>query len=186
MVLAPPCVTSTPRDRAVGWRVNDPHSHSAAVRALYLHPEIHRTVGLVLGQRPIAIQSVYFEFGSEQAMHRDPMFVRTSPPSHFVAVWVALDEITEDNGPILAVPGSHRAPWYEFERDTIVLEKTDPETHASASVRLAAAPHRDARPPRAVDRTAAVRRRRGARLARRADPRRRPGGPSRPRRAAAC
>ncbi len=117
--------------RAVGWRVNDPHSHSAAVRALYLHPEIHRTVGLVLGQRPIAIQSVYFEFGSEQAMHRDPMFVRTSPPSHFVAVWVALDEITEDNGPILAVPGSHRAPWYEFERDTIVLEKTDPATHAS-------------------------------------------------------
>ena len=118
-------------DRAVGWRINDPHSHSAAVRSLYLHPEIHRTVGLVLGQRPIAIQSVYFEFGSEQAMHRDPMFVRTTPPSHFVAVWVALDDITEHNGPILAVPGSHRAPWYEFERDTIVLEKTDPDTHAS-------------------------------------------------------
>ncbi len=118
------------RDRGIGWRVIDAHSHSAAVRALYLHPEIHRTVDLVLGRRPIAIQSVFFEYGSEQSMHRDPMFVKTTPPSHFVAVWIALDDITERNGPILAVPGSHRAPWYEFDRDTITLEKRDRATDA--------------------------------------------------------
>ena len=138
------CGTSTTHDRAIGWRVNDPHSHSAAIRSLYLHPEIHRTVGLVLGQRPIAIQSVYFEFGSEQAMHRDPMFVRTTPPSHFVAVWVALDDITEHNGPD---PRRARAPTgppgTSSSSDTIVLEKTDPETHAIATVGLAAAPGRD-------------------------------------------
>jgi phytanoyl-CoA hydroxylase len=108
-------------ERDVGYRIADLHSHSEVALDLYLHPEIFRMVELILDEKAIAFQSLYFEFGSEQALHRDPMFVRTQPPSHLVAAWIALEDITLECGPLLYAPGSHRMPWFEFERDTVKL-----------------------------------------------------------------
>jgi phytanoyl-CoA hydroxylase len=107
--------------RDVGYRVADLHSHSRTALDLYLHPEIFRMVELVFGQKAVAFQSLYFQFGSEQGLHRDPMFVVTSPPSHLVASWIALEDITPDCGPLIYVPQSHRMPWFEFEQDTVAL-----------------------------------------------------------------
>jgi phytanoyl-CoA hydroxylase len=120
--------------RTIGYRIADLHSHSDAARQLYLNPQIFRMVELIFDQRAIAFQSLYFQFGSEQSLHRDPMFVVTAPPSHLLASWTALEDITPDSGPLIYVPGSHRMPWYEFERDTVTLpasEKHDRETRDS-------------------------------------------------------
>ena len=46
---------------------------------LYLHPTMFRMVELIYDQPAIAFQSLYFEYGSQQALHRDPMFVVTDP-----------------------------------------------------------------------------------------------------------
>jgi ectoine hydroxylase-related dioxygenase (phytanoyl-CoA dioxygenase family) len=106
-------------DRAVGYRIPDLHSHSPRARDLYLHPEIFRMVELIFDQPAVAFQSLYFQFGSEQSLHRDPMFVVTKPPSHLVAAWIALEDITPGSGPLLYAPGSHRMPWFEFDDDTV-------------------------------------------------------------------
>src|SRR6266516_4337125 len=74
-----------------------------------------RFVELIFGAPAIAFQSLYFEYGSQQGLHRDPMFVVTDPPSHLLASWVALEDITPDSGPLAYVPGSQHLPWYEFE-----------------------------------------------------------------------
>jgi ectoine hydroxylase-related dioxygenase (phytanoyl-CoA dioxygenase family) len=107
--------------RYTGYRIADLHSHSSTARELYLHPEIFRMVELILDQKAVAFQSLYFRFGSEQGLHRDPMFVVTNPPSHLVASWIALEDITPECGPLIYVAGSHRMPWFEFERDTVTL-----------------------------------------------------------------
>jgi ectoine hydroxylase-related dioxygenase (phytanoyl-CoA dioxygenase family) len=107
--------------RSVGYRIADPHSHSASARELYLNGQIFRMVELIFDQKAIAFQSLYFQFGSEQSLHRDPMFVVTRPPSHLLASWTALEDITPTCGPLLYVPGSHRMPWYEFADDTVSL-----------------------------------------------------------------
>jgi ectoine hydroxylase-related dioxygenase (phytanoyl-CoA dioxygenase family) len=107
--------------RKVGYRIADLHSHSATALDLYLHPEIFRLVELILGQTAVAFQSLYFRYGSEQSLHRDPMFVVTRPASHLVAAWIALEDITDGSGPLLYAPGSHRSPWHEFEEDKITL-----------------------------------------------------------------
>jgi hypothetical protein len=86
---------------------------------MYLHPEIFRMVELILGEEAIAFQSLYFEYGSSQGLHRDPMFVRTNPAGHMVASWIALEDITPESGPLVYVPGSHRFPWFEFAPGTI-------------------------------------------------------------------
>jgi hypothetical protein len=102
------------RERRPRSRIHDPHSHLDAARALYLDAELHRWIGLVLGEAPVAIQSLLFEFGSEQTIHRDPVVVPTGAPGHMVAAWMALEDISPDSGALVYVPGSHRLPYFEF------------------------------------------------------------------------
>jgi len=105
------------------FRIVDLHSHSPAAQDLYLSPEIFRYTDLLFGQKSIAFQSLYFIEGSEQALHRDPMFVVTQPASHLLASWVALEDIPADCGPLSFVPGSHVVPYFEFGPDRIVSSK---------------------------------------------------------------
>jgi ectoine hydroxylase-related dioxygenase (phytanoyl-CoA dioxygenase family) len=103
------------RDRKPSYRIADLHSHCAAALDLYLDPTIFRYVELILDQRAVATQSLYFEYGSQQPLHRDPVFVQTQPPSHLFAAWIALEDVSPRSGPLVYVPGSHRLPYYQFE-----------------------------------------------------------------------
>jgi ectoine hydroxylase-related dioxygenase (phytanoyl-CoA dioxygenase family) len=112
-------------NRSIGYRVVDMHSHSAAALDLYTNPQIFRMVELAFGEPAISFQSLYFHYGSEQALHRDPMFVPTKPPSLLIASWTALEDISDECGPLLYAPGSHRMPWFEFSEDTVSVVKTE-------------------------------------------------------------
>jgi len=106
--------------RDPGYRIPDLHSFSEHARALYLQPTIFRMIELIYGQPAVAFQSLYFEYGSQQSLHRDPMFVVTDPPAHLLASWVALEDITPESGPLAYVPATHRWPWFEFEPGSVV------------------------------------------------------------------
>ena len=101
-------------DRKPGHRISNLHSASEAAGELYLHPAIHGLVGKIFGETPVALQSIYFQWGSGQALHRDPMHVYTSPPSHLIGAWIALEDIGADCGPLTYVAGSHELPYYQF------------------------------------------------------------------------
>jgi ectoine hydroxylase-related dioxygenase (phytanoyl-CoA dioxygenase family) len=62
----------------------------------------------------VAVQSLYFEFGSEQTLHRDPVVVPTRSHGHLLAAWIALEDIGAESGALVYVPGSHRLPYFEF------------------------------------------------------------------------
>jgi hypothetical protein len=112
--------------RERGYRIPDLHSYSSRALDLYLHPSLFRMVELVFDEPALAFQSLYFEYGSMQRLHRDPMFVAADPPLNLCAVWIALEDITDDSGPLLYVPGSHRLPWFEFEPGSIVCKQNVP------------------------------------------------------------
>lgn len=102
------------RERRPGSRIHDIHSHSDFALSLYLHREIFRKVELLLAEKPVAFQSLYFQFGSQQMVHRDPIVVPTSAPGHLLAAWVALEDIDPESGALIIVPGSHKLPYFEF------------------------------------------------------------------------
>jgi phytanoyl-CoA hydroxylase len=102
------------RDRRPSYRIADLYSHSAAALVIYLWQPIFDHVERILGQPAVATQALYFEFGSQQALHRDPVFVQTRPASHLVAAWLALEDVSPDSGPLFYVPGSHRLPYFQF------------------------------------------------------------------------
>ncbi len=112
--------------KPVGYRIPDMHSHSSHALDLYLDPTVFRMVELICGEPAIAFQSLYFEYGSEQGLHRDPMFVATRPVSHLVAAWIALEDVTEEAGPLAYVPESHRLPYFEFTPGTVICGQAVP------------------------------------------------------------
>lgn len=113
--LKPFSVADEERDRKPSYRIADLHAFSEAAFELYLNREIFDYLYLIFDQRPVATQSLYFEFGSQQLLHRDPVHVYMRPPSHLVAAWIALEDIQPGCGPLTYVPGSHRCPYYEIE-----------------------------------------------------------------------
>jgi Phytanoyl-CoA dioxygenase (PhyH) len=117
--------------RERGYRIPDLHGYSPLALSLYLHPALFRMVELIFDEPALVFQSLYFEHGSAQGLHRDPMFVATHPTSNLCPAWIALEDITADSGPLAYVPGSHRLPWFEFEPGTVVCKQSvGPEQRA--------------------------------------------------------
>lgn len=100
--------------RKPSCRIADLHTYSEAALSLFFNRQVFDYVELIFGEKPVATQSLYFEWGSQQGLHRDPVYVQMTPPSHLLASWLALEDIGPDCGPLIYVPGSHRLPYYPF------------------------------------------------------------------------
>ncbi|HEX8550940.1 MAG TPA: phytanoyl-CoA dioxygenase family protein [Abditibacteriaceae bacterium] len=64
----------------------------------------------LFGEQPVAAQSMFYykPAGARgQALHQDNFYLEVAPGS-CMAAWVALDEISPDNGGLFIVPGSHK------------------------------------------------------------------------------
>ena len=57
-------------------------------------------------------QSINFITGSEQHTHSDSVHMTTFPLGGLLGVWIALEDIEEDNGPLHYYPKSHLLPYY--------------------------------------------------------------------------
>jgi len=112
-------------DRQLGYRLPDVHGFSELFSALYLHPEVMGLMEQILDDKAMAFQSLLFEWGSQQGLHRDPMFVKTTPASELTAAWIALEDVHDDAGPLLYVPGSHRMPWFQPEPGSVVFPQAE-------------------------------------------------------------
>jgi ectoine hydroxylase-related dioxygenase (phytanoyl-CoA dioxygenase family) len=107
-------VADESRQRRPRYRIHDLHSRFELAKRLFLHPQLHRYASLILGERAVATQSLYFEFGSQQALHRDSIVVPTPKFGELVAAWIALEDIDPQSGALAYVPGSQKIPFYEF------------------------------------------------------------------------
>jgi hypothetical protein len=91
-------------------RIQDAWRISANVRALALSPDIHRILSGLYDRGPLPFQTLNFRSGSEQAVHSDTIHFNSTPPGYMCGVWVALEDIDMENGPLVYYPGSHKLP----------------------------------------------------------------------------
>ncbi|NJN44140.1 MAG: phytanoyl-CoA dioxygenase family protein, partial [Anaerolineae bacterium] len=59
-------------------------------------------------------QTLDFRVGSEQRAHPDTVHFNSYPPRFLAGVWVALEDVGEDNGTLFYYPGSHKLPEAGF------------------------------------------------------------------------
>lgn len=96
------------------YRVQDIQDRSRAARKMMLHARVVRALQLIFDETPVAMQSLFFEYGSEQRTHQDFPYVQAQNLSHLIGCWMACDNVDDDNGPLFYYPGSHRLPKFDW------------------------------------------------------------------------
>ena len=69
---------------------------------------------LLYRREPWPFQTLNFPVGSQQKTHSDMIHFNSIPERFMCGVWVALEDITHDNGPLHYYPGSHKLPFYDM------------------------------------------------------------------------
>jgi ectoine hydroxylase-related dioxygenase (phytanoyl-CoA dioxygenase family) len=103
------------RDLHHGSRVFNGWKLSRAVRAIALAPRVLRLLRQLYGRRPRPFQTLNFPIGTEQKVHSDLIHFASDPPTFMCGVWVALEDIDTQNGPLVYYPGSHKLPVVTME-----------------------------------------------------------------------
>jgi ectoine hydroxylase-related dioxygenase (phytanoyl-CoA dioxygenase family) len=86
------------------WRINE------NVRALAVSPIVLSALEELYGRKPLPFQTLNFRVGTQQPAHSDTVHFNSDPPGFMGGVWVALEDIDMDNGPLMYYPGSHKLP----------------------------------------------------------------------------
>lgn len=102
---------SASRARA-NWRVGGMHNHFSEARSIFEDPLLRHTCELILDRPATPRASLIFEKGSQQLLHQDTCAFHVYPRNNIVGVWIALEDISPDSGPLVYYPGSHREPLY--------------------------------------------------------------------------
>lgn len=93
------------------------YKYSKSVKNAFVNNKLLSVLESIMGKRVIPFHTINFFKGSEQDAHSDAFHMSTFPEGNLIAVWVALEDIREDQGPVL------------LSRHTFVV--ADKEWHAS-------------------------------------------------------
>ncbi|MEZ5967269.1 MAG: phytanoyl-CoA dioxygenase family protein [Planctomycetota bacterium] len=102
-------------DMAYGVRVQDGWAQSEAVRSIAVNPRVLQLISLLYGRRGWPFQTLNFSCGTQQPYHSDAVHFSSVPERYMCGVWVAFEDIHDDNGPLIYYPGSHKWPIYGNE-----------------------------------------------------------------------
>jgi ectoine hydroxylase-related dioxygenase (phytanoyl-CoA dioxygenase family) len=95
-------------------RVQDLWQVSDASKELACFPKVLDYLKLLYGRKPVPFQTLNFKYGTQQKAHSDTIHFSSLPARFMCGVWVALEDITAENGPVFYYPGSQNLPEYDF------------------------------------------------------------------------
>jgi hypothetical protein len=93
-------------------RVMDAWRRNALVKSLACHPKALSTLKLLYGRDAFPFQTLNFNIGTEQKTHSDTIHFNSIPQRFMCGIWVALQDVSETNGPLHYFEGSHKLPIY--------------------------------------------------------------------------
>jgi ectoine hydroxylase len=100
------------------------NKRSSLIRNTTLQPELVRILSFLLDKEVVPFQTINFIEGSGQRAHSDSIHMTTYPLGYLIAVWVALEDVSQENGPLFYYPGSHKLPYLlnkDFNEGTTLL-----------------------------------------------------------------
>lgn len=98
-------------DKTTGERrVQDAWKKNADVRAIAANQAIIDLLGKLYGRAAFPFQTLNFPVGTQQDAHADSVHFSSLPERFMCGVWLAMEDIGPDAGPLFYYPGSHRWP----------------------------------------------------------------------------
>ena len=109
-------------------RLQDGWIDHGSIRALALEPMVLDLLRHLYGREPFAFQTLNFAVGSEQHFHSDAVHFHSYPHGFMCGVWIALQDVQPESGPLIYFPGSHRLPYLSarslgLDRDVVMEEQ---------------------------------------------------------------
>ena len=99
-------------------RFQDAQVLAPDVREIAGNASVMALLAKLYGRDPFPFQTLIFRKGSQQHLHSDAVHFNSWPKGFMCGVWLALEDITAHNGPLLYHPGSHR--WAIYDNDQTV------------------------------------------------------------------
>ena len=99
-----------------GWKTNnslriqDAWQYHADVKSIATNPHIIALLSRLYGKPAFAFQTLNFPVGTQQHVHTDSIHFSSVPERYMCGVWVALEDIHPDAGPLIYYPSSHKWP----------------------------------------------------------------------------
>jgi hypothetical protein len=110
------------RARGADMRLQDAWKFDESVRSIAANQTVLELLSKLYGRRAWPFQTLNFPVGTEQHFHTDSIHFSSVPERFMCGVWLALEDIGPDQGPLEYYAGSHRWPIYTNEHVGFVPE----------------------------------------------------------------
>ena len=104
-----------------GWKFSD------AIKEIAVNSKLTSFLEYSWQSKPIPFSTINFVKGTEQPLHSDEFHFGSIPHGYLTGVWIALEDIHPDSGPLSVAKGSHRLPLFSFERLGLPIPKSERE-----------------------------------------------------------
>ena len=95
-----------------GLRIQDAWFSNEDVKSIAANQAIMDLLSKIYGKKAFPFQSLNFPVGTQQHMHSDHAHFSSVPERFMCGVWVALEDVDENNGTLEYWPKSHKIPSY--------------------------------------------------------------------------
>jgi len=96
-------------------RITDAWKNHDVIGYLAFNNKIMNVLTQLYKRKPIPFQTLNFYLGTEQKVHSDQIHFCSDPVDLMCGVWIALEDVSVDSGPLVYYPGSHKLPFYSMQ-----------------------------------------------------------------------
>jgi hypothetical protein len=98
-------------DKTVGERrIQDAWQDDGDVHAIAANQAVIDLLSKLYGRKAFPFQTLNFPVGTQQEAHSDSVHFSSLPERFMCGVWLAMEDIGPDSGPLFYYPGSHKWP----------------------------------------------------------------------------
>ncbi len=98
-------------DKTAGERrIQDAWQFNEDVRAIAANQAVIDLLSKLYGRKALPFQTLNFPVGTQQEAHSDSVHFSSLPERFMCGVWLAMEDIGPDSGPLFYYPGSHKWP----------------------------------------------------------------------------
>jgi phytanoyl-CoA hydroxylase len=126
----------SPSERNKPYKLNDLYLAYPAIQNTVISGKISVVLEALLDAPPVVCNSLTFEYGSQQPDHFDTWYMPSRVQNGMVASWIAIDPVTDTNGPLRYYPGSHKIKPFAMNPDGITLQQRILSTKDEAKMPL--------------------------------------------------
>ncbi|MGW8202133.1 phytanoyl-CoA dioxygenase family protein [Sphingomonas bisphenolicum] len=91
-------------------RIQDAWQQDEDVRAIACNTQMIDLLSKLYGRPAFPFQTLNFPVGTQQHMHSDSIHFSSLPERFMCGVWLAMEDIGPESGPLIYYPGSHKWP----------------------------------------------------------------------------